>query len=130
MTTADDEHTALRWACAMSRVRMVEPRPNSQASSFHRSRTSSESTQADQTAPSATTTDLRKFPQTLRIAPLARWSTSNRQDRTAFHHVIDLALSRGKARASRYYLETVCNGQWTLRIPLTTRQYPSQPEDA
>ena len=50
--------------------------------------------------------DLRKFPE---LFELLHRSILNidRNDRTVFHHVVDLALSRGKPHASRYYLETM-----------------------
>ncbi|KAE8217179.1 hypothetical protein CF326_g9536 [Tilletia indica] len=50
MTTDDDGHTALHWACAMGRVRLVKLLPFTGLGHLQRS------TQADQTVPSATTT--------------------------------------------------------------------------
>ena len=52
--------------------------------------------------------DLRKFPE---LFELLHRSILNidRNDRTVFHHVVDLALSRGKPHAARYYMETMIN---------------------
>jgi ankyrin repeat protein len=50
--------------------------------------------------------DVRKFPE---LYELLHRSTLNidQHNRTVFHHIVDVAMSKGKTHASRYYMETV-----------------------
>ncbi|KAK0543023.1 Transcription factor mbp1 [Tilletia horrida] len=117
MSIDDDEHTALHWACAMGRVRVVKLLLSAQADIFRVNM--SGQTALMRAAMFSNNYDLRKFPE---LFELLHRSVLNidRQDRTVFHHIIDLALSRGKPHASRYYLETMCN---------RLAEYPSQLAD-
>lgn len=104
MSIDEDEHTALHWACAMGRVRVVKLLLTAGADVFRVN--SNGQTALMRAAMFSNNYDLRKFPE---LFELLHRSILNidRNDRTVFHHVVDLALSRGKPHASRYYLETM-----------------------
>ncbi|KAN0062358.1 Transcription factor mbp1 [Thecaphora frezii] len=106
MSIDDDEHTALHWACAMGRIRVVKLLLSAGADIF-RVNTNGQTALMRATMFS-NNYDLRKFPE---LFELLHRSILNidRNDRTVFHHVVDLALSRGKPHASRYYMETMIN---------------------
>ncbi|KAL9939405.1 hypothetical protein V8E36_001222 [Tilletia maclaganii] len=117
MSIDDDEHTALHWACAMGRVRVVKLLLSAGSDIFRVNL--SGQTALMRAAMFSNNYDLRKFPE---LFELLHRSVLNidRQDRTVFHHIVDLALSRGKPHASRYYLETMCN---------RLAEYPTQLSD-
>jgi transcription factor MBP1 len=52
--------------------------------------------------------DVRKFPE---LYELLHKSTLNidHSNRTVFHHIVDIAMTKGKTHAARYYMETVLN---------------------
>lgn len=104
MSIDDDEHTPLHWACAMGRVRVVKLLLSAGADMF-RVNTSGQ-TALMRAVMFSNNYDLRKFPE---LFDLLHRSILNidRSDRTVFHHTIDLALTRGKPHAARYYLETM-----------------------
>lgn len=104
MSIDEDEHTALHWACAMGRIRVVKLLLSAGADVFRVN--SNGQTALMRAAMFSNNYDLRKFPE---LFELLHRSILNidRSDRTVFHHVVDLALSRGKPQASRYYLETM-----------------------
>ncbi|WFD20090.1 Transcription factor mbp1 (MBF subunit p120) [Malassezia caprae] len=104
MSIDEDEHTALHWACAMGRIRVVKLLLTAGADVFRVN--SNGQTALMRAAMFSNNYDLRKFPE---LFELLHRSILNidRNDRTVFHHVVDLALSRGKPHASRYYLETM-----------------------
>lgn len=106
MSIDDDEHTALHWACAMGRVRVVKLLLSAGADVFRVNLNGQ--TALMRAAMFSNNYDLRKFPE---LFELLHRSILNidRNDRTVFHHVVDLALSRGKANAARYYMETMIN---------------------
>jgi ankyrin repeat protein len=106
MSIDDDEHTALHWACAMGRIRVVKLLLTSGADVFRCNLNGQ--TALMRAAMFSNNYDLRKFPE---LFELLHRSILNidRNDRTVFHHVVDLALSRGKPHAARYYLETMIN---------------------
>ncbi|KAI8453022.1 hypothetical protein BY996DRAFT_7185221 [Phakopsora pachyrhizi] len=102
----DDGHTALHWACAMGRIKIVKLLLTCGADIFR-------ANNAGQTALMRAVMftnnyDLRKFPQ---LFESFHRSTINidKNDRTVFHYAIDIALQKGKLRAARYYLETILN---------------------
>lgn len=102
----DDGHTALHWACAMGRVRVVKLLLTAGADIFRVNH-------ADQTALMRSVMfsnnyDVRKFPE---LYELLHRSTLNidKTNRTVFHHIADVALSKGKTHAARYYMETILN---------------------
>ncbi|WFD31780.1 Transcription factor mbp1 (MBF subunit p120) [Malassezia sp. CBS 17886] len=104
MSIDEDEHTALHWACAMGRIRVAKLLLSAGADVFRVN--SNGQTALMRAAMFSNNYDLRKFPE---LFELLHRSILNidRNDRTVFHHVVDLALSRGKPHASRYYLETM-----------------------
>lgn len=106
MSIDDDEHTALHWACAMGRIRVVKLLLSAGADVFRVNLNGQ--TALMRAAMFSNNYDLRKFPE---LFELLHRSILNidRNDRTVFHHVVDLALSRGKPHASRYYMETMIN---------------------
>ncbi|PWN31676.1 apses-domain-containing protein [Meira miltonrushii] len=106
MSIDDDEHTALHWACAMGRIRVVKLLLTSGADVFRVNMNGQ--TALMRAAMFSNNYDLRKFPE---LFELLHRSILNidKSDRTVFHHVVDLALSRGKPHAARYYLETMLN---------------------
>lgn len=106
MSIDDEEHTALHWACAMGRIRVVKLLLTSGADVFRVNLNGQ--TALMRAAMFSNNYDLRKFPE---LFELLHRSILNidRNDRTVFHHVVDLALSRGKPHSARYYLETMIN---------------------
>jgi transcription factor MBP1 len=106
MSIDDDEHTALHWACAMGRIRVVKLLLTAGADVFRVNNNGQ--TALMRAAMFSNNYDLRKFPE---LFELLHRSILNidRTDRTVFHHVVDLALSRGKPHAARYYMETMIN---------------------
>ncbi|SNX87955.1 related to MBP1 - transcription factor, subunit of the MBF factor [Melanopsichium pennsylvanicum] len=106
MSIDDDEHTALHWACAMGRIRVVKLLLSAGADIFRVN--TNQQTALMRATMFSNNYDLRKFPE---LFELLHRSILNidRNDRTVFHHVVDLALSRGKPHAARYYMETMIN---------------------
>ena len=106
MSIDEDEHTALHWACAMGRIRVVKLLLSAGADVFRVN--ANGQTALMRAAMFSNNYDLRKFPE---LFELLHRSILNidRNDRTVFHHVVDLALTRGKPHAARYYLETMIN---------------------
>ncbi|GAA5893139.1 transcription factor MBP1 [Sporobolomyces salmoneus] len=100
----DDGHTALHWACAMGRIRIVKLLLSAGADIFRAN--SMGQTALMRSVMFTNNYDLRKFPE---LFELLHRSTINidRNDRTVFHYIIDIALQKGKTQASRYYIETV-----------------------
>ncbi|KAA1129253.1 hypothetical protein PGTUg99_020413 [Puccinia graminis f. sp. tritici] len=100
----DDGHTALHWACAMGRIKIIKLLLTCGADIFR-------ANNAGQTALMRAVMftnnhDLRTFPE---LFESFSGSVINidRTDRTVFHYVIDIALTKGKVPAARYYLETI-----------------------
>lgn len=106
MSIDDDEHTALHWACAMGRIRVVKLLLSAGADIFRVN--TNQQTALMRATMFSNNYDLRKFPE---LFELLHRSILNidKNDRTVFHHVVDLALSRGKPHAARYYMETMIN---------------------
>ncbi|GAA5937411.1 uncharacterized protein JCM15063_002898 [Sporobolomyces koalae] len=100
----DDGHTALHWACAMGRIRIVKLLLSAGADIFRAN--SMGQTALMRSVMFTNNYDLRKFPE---LFELLHRSTINidRNDRTVFHYIVDIALQKGKTHASRYYIETV-----------------------
>lgn len=100
----DDGHTALHWACAMGRIRIVRLLLNAGADIFRAN--SMGQTALMRSVMFTNNYDLRKFPE---LFELLHRSTINidRNDRTVFHYIVDIALQKGKTHAARYYIETV-----------------------
>lgn len=100
----EDGHTALHWACAMGRVRVVKLLLTAGASIF--SPNESEQTPLMRSVMFSNNYDVRKFPE---LYELLHRSTLNidKHNRTVFHHIANLALTKGKTHAARYYMETI-----------------------
>ncbi|WVF72393.1 hypothetical protein IAT40_007208 [Kwoniella sp. CBS 6097] len=100
----DDGHTALHWACAMGRVRVVKLLLTAGASIF--AGNNAEQTPLMRAVMFSNNYDMRKFPE---LYELLHRSTLNidKQNRTVFHHIANLALSKGKTHAAKYYMETI-----------------------
>ena len=52
--------------------------------------------------------DVRKFPELYELLHRSTLNIDN-YNRTLFHHIVDVAMSKGKTHAARYYMETVLN---------------------
>ncbi|GAA6004883.1 hypothetical protein JCM10207_008441 [Rhodosporidiobolus poonsookiae] len=100
----DDGHTALHWACAMGRIRIVKLLLSAGADIFRAN--SMGQTALMRSVMFTNNYDLRKFPE---LFELLHRSTINidRNDRTVFHYIVDIALHKQKTHAARYYMETV-----------------------
>ena len=100
----DDGHTALHWACAMGRVRVVKLLLTAGANIFFVN--NAEQTPLMRSVMFSNNYDVRKFPE---LYELLHRSTLNidKANRTVFHHIADVALSKGKTHAARYYMETI-----------------------
>lgn len=100
----EDNHSALHWACAMGRVRVVKLLLTAGASIF--AANNSEQTPLMRAVMFSNNYDVRKFPE---LYELLHRSTLNidKYNRTVFHHIANLALSKGKTHAARYYMETI-----------------------
>jgi hypothetical protein len=100
----EDGHSALHWACAMGRVRVVKLLLTAGASIF--AANNAEQTPLMRSVMFSNNYDMRKFPE---LYELLHRSTLNidRHNRTVFHHIANLALIKGKTHAARYYMETI-----------------------
>ncbi|KAJ7688387.1 apses-domain-containing protein [Mycena rosella] len=92
MAIDDDGHTPLHWACAMGRIRVIKLLLSAGADIFK--------------VNSAGQTCLMRS-----LYELLHRSTLNidNYNRTLFHHIVDVAMSKGKTHAARYYMEIVLN---------------------
>ncbi|GJJ07775.1 hypothetical protein Clacol_001980 [Clathrus columnatus] len=100
----EDGHTALHWACAMGRLRIVKLLLTVSGDIF---RTNNEGqTPLMRAVMFSNNYDIRKFPE---LYELLHRSTLNidKSDRTVFHHIVELAMTKGKTHAARYYMETI-----------------------
>jgi transcription factor MBP1 len=100
----EDGHSALHWACAMGRVRVVKLLLTAGASIF--AGNNAEQTPLMRSVMFSNNYDVRKFPE---LYELLHRSTLNidKHNRTVFHHIANLALTKGKTHAARYYMETI-----------------------
>ncbi|EIW70230.1 hypothetical protein TREMEDRAFT_29499, partial [Tremella mesenterica DSM 1558] len=100
----DDGHAPLHWACAMGRVRVVKLLLTAGASIF--AANCADQTPLMRSVMFSNNYDVRKFAE---IYELLHRSTLNidKQNRTVFHHIANLALNKGKTHAARYYMETI-----------------------
>lgn len=100
----DDHHTALHWAAAMGRTRVIKLLLSAGARIFDKNNL--EQTPLMRSVMFTNNYDLRKFPE---VFELLHRSTLNidKQNRTVFHHIANLALIKGKTHAARYYMEVI-----------------------
>lgn len=104
VTIDDDGHTALHWASAMGRLQVVKLLLAAGADIFRPN--GAGQTPLMRAVMFTNNYDLRKFPE---LYDQLRRATLNidHHDRSVFHHIVELALHKGKTAAARYYLETV-----------------------
>ncbi|KAI0303093.1 hypothetical protein BC826DRAFT_983351 [Russula brevipes] len=106
MAIDDEGHTALHWACAMGRIRIVKFLLSAGADVFKVNK--SGQTALMRSVMFANNYDVRKFPELYELLHRSTLNIDN-YNRTVFHHIVDLAMSKGKTHAARYYMETVLN---------------------
>ncbi|KDQ64897.1 hypothetical protein JAAARDRAFT_28551 [Jaapia argillacea MUCL 33604] len=102
----DDGHTALHWAAAMGRLRIVKLLLTSGADIFKVNRAGQ--TALMRSVMFANNYDVRKFPELYELLHRSTLNIDN-ANRTVFHHIVDVAMSKGKTHAARYYMETILN---------------------
>lgn len=100
----DDGHTALHWACAMGRIRIVKLLLSAGADIFKVNK--SGQTALMRSVMFANNYDVRKFPELYELLHRSTLNIDN-YNRTVFHHVVDVAMSKGKTHAARYYMEII-----------------------
>ncbi|TXT14339.1 uncharacterized protein COLE_00532 [Cutaneotrichosporon oleaginosum] len=100
----DDHHTALHWAAAMGRTRVIKLLLSAGARIFDKNNL--DQTPLMRSVMFTNNYDLRKFPE---VFELLHRSTLNidKNNRTVFHHIANLALYKGKTHAARYYMEVI-----------------------
>ena len=106
MAIDDEGHTALHWACAMGRIRIVKFLLSAGAEVFKVNK--SGQTALMRSVMFANNYDVRKFPELYELLHRSTLNIDN-YNRTVFHHIVDVAMSKGKTHAARYYMETVLN---------------------
>lgn len=106
MAIDDDGHTALHWACAMGRIRIAKLLLSAGADVFKVNKAGQ--TALMRSVMFANNYDVRKFPELYEMLHRSTLNIDN-YNRTVFHHVVDVAMSKGKSHAARYYMETVLN---------------------
>ncbi|KAF8913741.1 hypothetical protein CPB84DRAFT_1698989 [Gymnopilus junonius] len=104
MAIDDDGHTPLHWACAMGRIRIVKLLLTAGADIFKVNRAGQ--TPLMRSVMFANNYDVRKFPELYELLHRSTLNIDN-YNRTVFHHIVDVAMSKGKVHAARYYMETV-----------------------
>lgn len=104
MAIDDDGHTSLHWACAMGRIRIVKLLLTAGADVFKVNKAGQ--TALMRSVMFANNYDVRKFQE---LHELLHRSTLNidNYNRTVFHHVVDVAMTKGKTHAARYYMEII-----------------------
>ena len=104
MTIDEEGHAALHWACAMGRIRIVKLLLTVGADIFRTN--AAGQTPLMRGVMFSNNYDVRKFPE---LYELLHRSTLNidHTNRTAFHHIVQVAMDKGKTHAARYYMETI-----------------------
>ncbi|EJD54150.1 apses-domain-containing protein [Auricularia subglabra TFB-10046 SS5] len=100
----DDGHTPMHWACAMGRLRIVKLLIEAGADIYRINKQGQ--TPLMRAVMFANNYDMRKFEELFEIL---HHSTLHIDifNRTVFHHIVDLAMSKGKTQAARYYMEII-----------------------
>ncbi|KAJ7179464.1 hypothetical protein C8R46DRAFT_1073840 [Mycena filopes] len=106
MAIDDDGHTPLHWACAMGRIRVVKMLLTAGADIFKVNNAGQ--TCLMRSVMFANNYDVRKFPELYELLHRSTLNIDN-YNRTLFHHIVDVAMSKGKTHAARYYMEIVLN---------------------
>jgi transcription factor MBP1 len=98
----DDGHSALHWAAAMGRIRVVKLLLSARADPFKCNK--SGQTALMRAVMFANNYDIRKFAELYELLHRTTLNIDN-YNRTVFHHIVDLALTKGRIHAARYYME-------------------------
>ncbi|KZT27002.1 transcription factor [Neolentinus lepideus HHB14362 ss-1] len=111
----DDGHTPLHWAAAMGRLRIVKLLLTAGADKFRTNNAGQ--TCLMRSVMFANNYDVRKFPELFELLHGATLNIDN-ANRTVFHHIVDVAMSKGKTHAARYYMESILNrlAQYPLEL--------------
>ena len=106
MSIDEEGHAALHWACAMGRIRIIKLLLTIGADIFRTN--AAGQTPLMRGVMFSNNYDVRKFPE---LYELLHRSTLNidHRNHTVFHHIVDLAMTKGKTHAARYYMETILN---------------------
>ncbi|EIW61836.1 apses-domain-containing protein [Trametes versicolor FP-101664 SS1] len=104
MAIDDDGHTAVHWASAMGRIRIVKLLLTAGADIYKVNKAGQ--TALMRSVMFANNYDVRKFPELYELLHKSTLNIDN-SNRTVFHHIVDVAMSKGKTHAARYYMETV-----------------------
>lgn len=104
MAIDDDGHTSLHWACAMGRIRIVKLLLSAGADIFKVNKAGQ--TALMRSVMFANNYDVRKFQELYELLHRSTLNIDN-YNRTVFHHVVDIAMTKGKTHAARYYMEIV-----------------------
>lgn len=100
----DDSHTPLHWAAAMGRLRIVKLLLTAGADLYRVN--NSGQTALMRSVMFANNYDVRKFKELCELLHPCTLHIDN-ANRTVFHHIVDVAMSKGKTHAARYYMETI-----------------------
>ncbi|KAL5508570.1 MBP1 [Sanghuangporus vaninii] len=100
----DEGHTALHWASAMGRMRVVKLLLSAGADIFKVNKAGQ--TALMRSVMFSNNYDVRKFPELYELLHRSTLNIDN-YNRTVFHHIMDIAMSKGKTHAARYYMETI-----------------------
>lgn len=100
----DEGHTALHWASAMGRMRVVKLLFSAGADIFKVNKAGQ--TALMRSVMFSNNYDVRKFPELYELLHRSTLNIDN-YNRTVFHHIMDIAMSKGKTHAARYYMETI-----------------------
>ncbi|EJD00823.1 apses-domain-containing protein [Fomitiporia mediterranea MF3/22] len=100
----DEGHTALHWASAMGRMRVVKLLLTAGADIFKVNKAGQ--TALMRSVMFSNNYDVRKFPELYELLHRSTLNIDN-YNRTVFHHIMDVAMSKGKTHAARYYMETI-----------------------
>ncbi|KIY45949.1 apses-domain-containing protein [Fistulina hepatica ATCC 64428] len=106
MPIDDDGHAALHWACAMGRIRIAKLLLSAGADVFKVNKAGQ--TALMRSVMFANNYDVRKFPELYELLHRSTLNIDN-YNRTVFHHIVDVAMSKGKVHAARYYMESILN---------------------
>ena len=104
MTLDGEGHTPLHWACALGRTRVVKFLLTTGADIFKVNKQGQ--TALMRSVMFANNYDVRKFPELYELLHRSTLNIDN-SNRTVFHHIVDVAMGKGKPHAARYYMETL-----------------------
>lgn len=103
VTIDEDGHTALHWAAAMGHTRVVKLLISSGADITQTNKRGQ--TALMRSVMFSNTYELRKFAELYECLHLTTLNI-DMYNRTVLHHIADLAYSKGKLHAARYYMES------------------------